>query len=287
MYDLQYVRKRRRRRIAAFVALFASIGVTSLVITSFLGRRVGSFTVSLQNSSVQLALSEKESYENPTSYLRIDKIPSEYYEYSYDWFERTGFEHVDDENNNYLFGLSSDGTGMYYLKYTFYVKNVGNTTAKYKMSINLEDSSQSENGKTLDDTLRIMVFENNPAVADSHEHEVYAKNLADYRYKVYDKAGNRTYQAFVSSTPNPDAEGNVYEDDDHPLATSFLVGKGKTVIEKTVPNFKKNDVMRYTVVYWLEGEASFPEFDEEGNAIEPKGAKIKLSIDINASGYNA
>ena len=100
MYDLQYVRKRRRRRIAAFVALFASIGVTSLVITSFLGRRVGSFTVSLQNSSVQLALSEKESYENPTSYLRIDKIPSEYYEYSYDWFERTGFEHVDDENNN-------------------------------------------------------------------------------------------------------------------------------------------------------------------------------------------
>ena len=52
MYDNVLVRKRRRRKVAAFVALFSSIGITSLVIISFLGRSVGTFTVSLNNSTV-------------------------------------------------------------------------------------------------------------------------------------------------------------------------------------------------------------------------------------------
>ena len=230
-------------------------------------------------------MSEKESFENPTSYLRIDNIPSTYYEYSYKWFERVGFDLIDDEQNDYFYGISGDGAGMYFLKYTFYVKNVGTTTAQYNMYINLDESTQSEDGKTLDDTLRIMVFENDPKVPDSHEFEVYAKDVTEYRYKVYDKDGNRTYQAFVSTTPNPDADGNVYEDEDHPLAKSFS-NKGKAVITKPVTGFLKNDIMRYTVVYWLEGEASYPEFDEQGIAKEPKGAKIKLSIDITATSYN-
>ena len=286
MYDLQYVRRRRRRRIAALVSVITSIAITALVIISFLGRTVGTFTIALQNSSVRLALDEKQSFENPTSYLRIDDIPSSYYEYSYKWFERVGFDLIDDEQNDYYYGRSSDGKGMYYLKYTFYVKNVGNTTASYNMYINLDESTKSEDGKTIDDTLRIMVFENDPKIPDSHKFDVYAKDVTEYRYKVYDKTGKRTYQAFISNTPNPDIDGNVYEDDDHPLATSFLSNKGKTVIQKQVTGFLKGDLKRYTIVYWLEGEASYPEFDEEGNIKEPRGAKIKLSIDIVANSYN-
>ena len=290
MYDLQYVRKRRRRRVAALVSLFASIGITALVIISFLGRTVGTFTVAIKNTSVQLALSEKESFENHTTYLRIDDIPSSYYEFTYDWFDEYGLNNVDNEDNDQSFGLSQDGQAMYFLKYTFYVKNMGSTTAQYNMYINLDDSTRSVDGKTLDDTLRIMVFENDPKVLDSHDYKVYAKSLSKSVYDVYDKTGEKTDRAFISKVPEAVAIDNdryaIYEDDDHPLAYSFS-GNGKHVVEKTVPDFKKNDMRRYTVVYWLEGYASHPEFDENGNLKEPKGAKIKLSIDIHGSVYSS
>ena len=292
MYDLQYVRKRRRRRVAALVSLFASIGITALVIISFLGRTVGTFTVAIKNTTVQLALSEKESFEHRTSYLRIDNIPSSYYEYSYKWFDRVGLNNVDDESNDYFFGLSGDGQAMYFLKYTFYVKNVGTTTAMYNMYINLDDSTKSADGQKLDDTLRIMVFENNPAIPDSHEKMIYAKDVGTYRYDVYDKNGNLTKKAFVADAPEAvPVDGSnsryaIYEDDEHPLVDESF-RQSTAVIQKTVTDFEKNDIMRYTVVYWLEGEASFPEVDENGNYKEPKGAKIKLSIDITASSYNS
>jgi len=185
--------------------------------------------------------------------------------------------------------MSNDGQAMYFLKYTFYVKNVGSTTAQYDMYINLDDSTKSVDGKTLDDSLRIMVFENDPAIPDSHEFEVYAKDVANYRYDVYDKEGVPTKRAFIAGAPEAVPVGNnryaMYEDDEHPLAKSFR--EGKSVIKKTVTDFGKNDIMRYTVVYWLEGEASYPDFNEDGTAKEPKGAKIKLSIDITASSYNS
>ena len=85
MYDLLFVRKRRRRRIAALVALFSSIGVTSLVIISFLGRSVGTFTVSLNNSEVNLALVEKENSTNYSTFLRVNDS-SKYIEHSYEFF---------------------------------------------------------------------------------------------------------------------------------------------------------------------------------------------------------
>ena len=76
MYDLQYVKKRRRKKIAALVSLFTGIGITSLVIVSFLGRTTGTFSVSIRNSSVRLSLSQKEvcGDKDLTSYLLCDQI---------------------------------------------------------------------------------------------------------------------------------------------------------------------------------------------------------------------
>ena len=286
MYDLLFVRKRRRRKIAALVSVISAIGVGSLVTISFLGRTVGTFTVSVQNSTVRLALSEKDTFKNPTSYLRIDELPSTYFEYSYDWFDN--FELIDSEKNDYYYGSYRENgqvTGMYFLKYTFYVKNVGTKLAKYTMSINLDDCTQSddETNRTLDETLRIMVFENDPALGDTHDYEVYAKDIVDSRYKTYDKEGNQTFREFVSTYPYAKSDGGLYEDENHPLAKSFLSNSGKTVIKKEVDNFGKDDVRRYTLVYWLEG--SDPQANIEGQDA-PQGAKIKLSVDIAATSYS-
>ena len=287
MYDLLFVRKRRRRKIAALVSLFSATGVTSLVIISFLGRSVGTFTVSVQNTTVRLALSEEKTFKNPTSYLRIDDLPSTYYEFSYNWF--TSFDLIDSEQNDYHYGCvrEPDGTisGMQFLKYTFYVKNVGNSPAEYTLSINLDDCTQADDGsgRTLDETLRIMVFDNDPLAGDTHDFKVYAKDIVDSRYKVYDKDGNQTYREFIAEYPYPNADNTLREDDDHPLAESFLPNSGKTVIKKRVSAFDKNDIRRYTLVYWLEGS------DPQANLADkdaPEGAKIKLSVDISATRYS-
>ena len=45
-------------------------------------------------------------------------------------------------------------------KYTFYVCNVGRIPAKYDFKVNIENSVASEDGRFLDDTLRVMIYEN-------------------------------------------------------------------------------------------------------------------------------
>ena len=286
MYDLLFVRRRRRRKIAALVSAFSAIGVTSLVIISFLGRTVGTFTVTVQNTSVRLALSEEKSFKNSTSYLRIDELPSNYYLISYNSLTSNA-EVLDNENYDYLHGAALDSNqavkGMYYLKYTFYVKNVGNTPAEYTININLDDCTKPDDGtnRTLDEILRIMVFENKVSDnVDTHDYEVYAKDAveSDGAYK-FDKEGNQTYQEFISERPIKTSNNALVEDDEHPLAKSFL-SFGKTVIKKTTSNFSKGDMMRYTLVYWLEGEDPQAAYNETIN--EPKGATIKMSVDISA-----
>lgn len=289
MYDLQFVRKRRRRRIAALVSLISAIGVASLVTISFLGRTVGTFTVSLQSSSVRLALSEKEDFANQTSYLRIGDLPATYYEFSYDWFP--GFDQLDNETNDYMYGSIKDSEGevrgLQFLKYTFYVKNVGNTPAAYTLSINLDDCTQAGDGtgRTLDDTIRVMVFENDPTIPNSHEFDVYAKDVVDTRYQVRDIENKPTNREFVWHVPAPiyDEElgaSVLRETKDYPLAKSF--NSGTAIVKKSVKGFDKGDIMRYTLVYWLEGEDPQATYSDKN---EPKGAKIKLSVTINANSY--
>ena len=76
MYELEYVRKRKRKKIAAIVAGISTIVISALIIVSFLGRFVGTFTVSLDTGNVELTLGDSYSFEKQTSYLRIDELPS-------------------------------------------------------------------------------------------------------------------------------------------------------------------------------------------------------------------
>ena len=177
MYDLLYVRKRRRRRIAALVSLISAIGVTSLVVVSFLGRFVGTFTVSLTNSAVRLSLSEKQAFTETTSYIIVDKLNP---------FEENTFRNLppvdvlDNEDTSFDYGKNvSEMNGqetLEYFKYTFYVKNVGNTIAQYNMSIKIDEKSKANDGtnRTLDETMRVMVFENDPTLLeDTHDYKIY------------------------------------------------------------------------------------------------------------------
>ena len=277
MYDLTYVKKRRRKKIAALVSLFTAVGITSLVIISFLGRTVGTFSVSLKNSDVKLSLYKTLDFEasKPTSYLFVDEVPG---------FRETSFvnlpdaEILDNEETPYNYGEWKDETGrvdsVEYLKYTFYVTNSGLSIAQYNFNIKITDRSKETDGsRILDDTLRVMVFENNPA-DNSHDYRVFAKQAAE---KNYDKDGNETMCEFVSTVPvlKP-YDDYPREDDEHPLAETFV--SSSVVAQYKVSNFAHGDVKRYTIVMWLEGED--PQSDNDKGA--PAGATIKLGVDISA-----
>ena len=275
MYDLSYVKKRRRKKIAALVSLFTAVGITSLVIISFLGRTVGTFSVKLTNSDVKLSLSEKISFKDATSYLHFDSVPS---------LRETTFtnlpsaDYLDNEDTPVMNDETAiknekgEIESIYFIKYTFYIRNVGNSIARYNLSINITDSQKSNDGtnRYVDDTLRIMVYENDPAVAGSHDFKVYAKESDQYNY---DKDGNRTMREFVSIIPSDHKEDPA---NGYILADSFI--SSSVAARYEVGNFAKNDVMRYTLVVWLEGEDP----DTDNSDEPPEGATLKLGVDIAA-----
>ena len=284
MYDSILVRKRRRRKIAALVSLISSIGVTALVIVSFLGQYTGTFTVSLTNSSVRLSLSEKESFENPTTYLRIDKL-SLFDEYTYANVVNEGLDSEDKEydcGEHIIESRDKDGNiiqkkVLSYFKYTFYIGNLGNKAAQYNMQIKLLESTQSTDGtgRTLDDTLRVMVYEHDvddDSDSGIHNVDVYAKPST---VTSTDMEGNKTKREFISSKPNRTEEGLV-EDENHRLAISFEDSK----IIKTYNRgaFYSGQIRRYTLVSWLEGE----DIDSTNQKGTPVGATLKLGVEITA-----
>ena len=285
MYDYVLVRRRRRRKIAALVSLICSIGVTALIIVSFLGQYTGTFTVSLTNSSVRLSLSETQSFANPTSYLRIDKL---------NLFEESTYvnikdEGLDDETKAYDCGQheikikNKDGSVttkqvLSYFKYTFYVGNLGSKAAQYDMQIKLLECSQSTDGtnRTLDDTLRVMIYENDIDDENNsgvHNVDVYAKENAIGNIDIDD--GNTTRE-FISSRPRRDYLGPQKEDEDHKLAISFE--KLDLIHTYSRDGFFAGQIRRYTLVSWLEGE----DRDSLNKQGTPVGATLKLGVEITA-----
>lgn len=277
MYDKQFVKKRRRRVIAALMSLISAIGVTSLVIVAFLGRFTGTFTVSLANSTVRLSLSDKLSFENPTSYLRIERL---------DLFEENtysalpGADVLDNESTPYNYGKYTNDdnvTVLRYMKYTFYVRNMGGKTAKYNLRINLQDRHKSSDGteRTLDDTLRVMVYENDCVETlgtEEHNVNIYAKEAAVYNI---DKEGNKTMREFVSEYPK-EPKKMQKEDENHPLADTFA--KRSVVHTYERGGFLQGQTRRYTIVTWLEGEDPQSGFLDDA----PVDASIKLGVEITA-----
>ena len=288
MYDYLLVKRRRRRKIAAFVALFSSLGITSLVIISFLGRSVGTFTVSLNNSQVNLALTEGKDSTNYSTYLRVNES-GKYVENTYKHILGKGAGYLDNEDTPYnageydytyldkTSGEYKTAKGLEYFKYTFYVKNIGNKAASYTMNINVDDRTRADDfsGRSLDDTLRIIVFENDPET-DKHDYRIYAKAAKENNRTIDGKVVDREFIA------NPDRDTRQ-ETEEYRLVDGSFGGTNEykndgTIITYEVDNFLRNDIRRYTIVLWLEG------YDPQSRPEEeyPEGATLKLGVDIAA-----
>lgn len=271
MYEKKYVSKRLRRVAVAIGAGISAtvIGVFSIV--AFLGRFVGTFTVTLDNANVSLALSTSSSFDRQESFLHIADLPS----YSETTFTSLpNAEVLDNEETSYLNGANYTPEGLInnlsYFKYTFFVKNVGTVTARYELKLKILDSTPSTDShpRYLDDTLRAMLYEND-AASSEHNYTVYAKPRA---IAYVSGGGEVIYKEPISvqeSDVSPTLEFQGYAEmfeSDKVIATTFT------------ESFVQDAVKRYTLVTWLEG------YDAQSSPFEgaPKDAKIRIGVEINA-----
>ena len=279
LYEKRFVKKRKRRIAAAFITATCSIATGALITIAFLGRYTGTFTVTLDEKHVNLSLSQTQDFRESTTVLTVNYLPA-YHEYTYsnilakkanidteetDYLEGAMFATEEDETNR-VNPLSLD-----FFKYTFYVKNTGTTTARYNFNVNIiENTPDTETGtRYLDNVLRIAIFESNPNSDEVVEPKVYAKESTIYK-DLGD--GQGTYQEYVSTSLANANEDNPF----YGYAEKFESADRVTTIR--VSDFKQDDIKRYTIVTWLEGED--PESDHRKEA--PKGAKIKIGVEINA-----
>ena len=268
MYELDYVKKRIRRRVVLIATSLGTMGVSVFTIVAFLGRFVGTFTVSVNNGDVNLALCESSTFDNPQSLLRLEHLPP-YEEWTYGRLPDATI--LDNEETPYTYGgirnpETGDVTSLNYFKYTFFVKNVGSNIAQYKISYNITENKPASDGRTLDDTVRIAIYDSS---SDPDEHklvDVFAKEAAEVNYKA---DGTPTMQEFIAEHPYDDTE-----DEDHPLAGKFK--SSEVVTDYIVPKFAPNDMRRITLVVWLEG------YDRQSIGEPPQGASLKLGVSINA-----
>ena len=261
MYALELVRRRKRRIWAAVIGGIGTIGVATFSIAAFLGHRVGSFTVALESKNAQLTLSEKSSFKEKSSFLRVGNVPG-FQEYTYARFKTLGEGALDDEDNDYKFGVRTNKKGKEFtefLKYTFYIKNVGEDPAEYDFSLQVKEVIATSEGQTLEDSFRVMVYDNGVP-------EVYAKRLQVPR--IVD--GEADYRAPVSVN-----EGDATID--YPFeGYAKMFASSNEVMTQKAQYLDVNEVRKYTVVTWLEG------FQSSGDANTLSGASIKLGVEINA-----
>lgn len=265
MYRLEYVKKRKRKKIVAFVGCISSVVVLSFAIIAFLGRFVGTFTVSLEARNVSLTLLEKEESEEHSSFMRVD-VAAPFHEFTYQYFEMYygGYEKIDTEETTYEYGaVMHDGKVQTFdfFKYTFYLDNYGNTAARYDWFLNIAEDVKSVDGRSLLDTLRVIVF------VDGVD-TIYGQALSEPHYD--NPEGKADYRAPVSvdkdqasdTFPFIDYAEDFYSSDVIAAFYSQSIDKGQTI--------------RYTIVAWLEGFRSDPD------DFAPRGAQLKLGVDINA-----
>lgn len=250
MVDLSFIRKRKAKKIVALVGSLCGATVVVLSAVALLGQKAAPLTVKLSNSGASLALYKSEfENEHKSFLLATDSKPyTEITEPALRAYE--GVLDIDDSKPL----ETPDQKSFQFYQYTFYLTNTGATAADYTLSVNLSYPHRSS--FDLADVLRVRFYENDGSDKLAHEFKTYAKH---------------------SSTYNSDLgeyEPEHISDKQSPLAEKFE--NSSTVLTKTVSAFAPNQVTRYSLVAWIEGE------DPQSTGPAPVDSGIALGVNISA-----
>ena len=268
MVDLKYLKMKRTKKVASIVTLVTGVLLIPFMLLSFMGRDIGHFTIGLKNSNVKLALSTDIDFKESTTFMSLDKLPP-YTPYTIEALNSVSDVVLDDPSSNDTIGKkvnphTNNAEYLYFFKYTFYLKNVGDVNASYNFKFSIVDNKRPTNvNYSLDDILRVRFYENS--------------NLSEHNYVTYAKEGitphfnEGSIEPFYNTCVNKETGSFC---DEYGFATNF---ESETIIlSNDINHFKIGDVTRYTVVLYLESN------DKECEGEMPDETYLKLAINIEA-----
>ena len=192
------------------------------------------FYVEVDKNASQLKLYTDSDFKKPESKLVIDQRPKFTGVFSYQWFLNSSrgysFDKLNSEETDYKIGFSNDSNGFSFFKYTFFVKNVGESNVEYNMSVELENKNSNEQINYVE-YLRLMVFEGETTPT------IYA-----HRSKSRFDATNEIYKEYVCGpvgTVNYYGEAELFESD--------------TVLVSLDRSMNAQESKMITLLFWLEG----------------------------------
>jgi len=269
MVNLDYVKKKKKKKIVLLVSAICTGCMTVMIVISFLGNALGTFTVSLKKpEEIKMLMSEHSDFAQTTTYLHLNDVPR------MDLYTASlidNHEQIDNEDNNYLYGAERDKQGkplyLNFLKYTFYLKNASYTNVLYTFNVNViknqkpgKKSDGTDFDYDLSDISRVRIYENKDT---KHTFKTYAKRSRT-SHKTED--GTLTFKEPIAGE----------------YGTGLYCGFANEYISDTnfvsEPNLelKPNETVRYTVVLWLEGE------DPQAQGEAPTNCSLELGVDILA-----
>lgn len=253
MVNQKFIRRRKARRIIAAVA--GGCAAVALVIgaIALFGQRASPLTVSLNNSGAKLSLSTTASSNENKVYLVADQVPG------YDLYSAAQFDfytkELDDENT--YTELAEKESATLFFKYTFYVSNNGNSQADYDLALTLSNPTKDASNRfDIDSILRVRFYENRNL--NEHNYVTYAKKSADPHI---DENGNQSWKEQIAG------DGSGY-------AEEFV--SSKVILNSAVRNLAPGEKVRYTFVFWLEGD------DPECEGEAPVNSALVLGVNVSA-----
>ncbi len=195
----------------------------------------GNFNIRVDEKKTSLIIGSDSSFKNSNKKLISKNFPKLSNVDTYSWFlnEAKGntCDKIHSEKTDTKIGLESDNSGLYFLKYTFFIKNDDDSDVMYDMDIQLNNHLLFKKESDVIEYLRLMVFE------DDKTPVVYA-----HRSKTRYDATNEIYKEYIcgpEGTINYFGEAELFESD--------------TILATVSNNLKSGESKMYTLLFWLEG----------------------------------
>ena len=181
----------------------------------------GKFVIRVDNDDNSLKMDVHSSFDSLTDFIEDTDLPGLSSPYSYKWFNQSTNNKFSDIHNEYTESLmGKDGDGLKFYKFTFFLKNVGETDSSYYMDIKLTGLDKNH----VDEYIRVLAFEG------LNKQTVYAK----------------------PSTTSSANDGKEYIDSaDQELGVAEKLNDNDISIGPNTLSADQN--IKFTFLFWLEG----------------------------------
>lgn len=281
-----FLKRRRRRRIAAII-LGVSISVlTVLIIIALLGRNFGSFTVKLEQVRNELSIGDSltssgsgTTLKNKTTYLMAGGYECTTPMCADDLLEED-FLDADIADESVLLGSrnnapTTENTQDYSFKYTFYLRNSSpSEMAKANYYIDFSSITEPSNvdaSCSIEDIVRVRVY-------DSHFDEETLKHecVGTYARRAKSFSTNASNNELITGTSETTNGYTAKREENKGYCTNFLNDDGSDplamIVMKNETYLMPREIRRFTVVIWLEG------FDADCVGENPVGSALTMSM---------